>query len=578
MAADRSPVSIREFANYLDGLLTRADQGGGWCAVFWQRDPDGMQACLDGRELPPWDVVETLLHDLGAAYGPETAGAERERGRLLHAAAVRASDARPGAREDLGDRLDIMIREQRYAAERRSELNRRLAAAATPQESETLRVDLAWARDDQQRASARCAELRARMEELDRHGPGGRALEIQPIPRGAEGGVARFADLGDPFPAGYSEGLSPTASSDIPESGPLSYGLPATAAHRGPDDAVPLAEPDPPGGHDTRHMAGEAAELADWRRGPDGDSAPEPGAPDGQDARRTPGEGTTEATEATEGPEAEGWRPGPDDASPAEPAVSGVYDVWRTADEEAAEADGWPPGPGGDPYAAQPAAPGGRRGPYDGGSPAQSGAPSGRDARPIPDDASPASPAQPPSHSGAGGTAARVVGGAVGALERLRREGRSGEAHALLVEAAHWPAERLPLLAAELQRAGLGADWATLLWEAASLSADRLVAAAAALDAAGRAADGQQILRQGVVRPAAEIGDAVLGLDDEGQRREVRALLDAYVRMRTPQEAARSVAADPKRLVPLLLEAAQGVSDERRWDLVHALRVAGFTV
>ncbi|WMD05111.1 hypothetical protein [Streptomyces sp. FXY-T5] len=57
----------------------------------------------------------------------------------------------------------------------------------------------------------------------------------------------------------------------------------------------------------------------------------------------------------------------------------------------------------------------------------------------------------------------------------------------------------------------------------------------------------------------------------------MRVLLDAYVRARTPEEAARSAGPDPQCLVPLLLEAARGVSDERRWDLVHALRVAGFT-
>jgi hypothetical protein len=162
-------------------------------------------------------------------------------------------------------------------------------------------------------------------------------------------------------------------------------------------------------------------------------------------------------------------------------------------------------------------------------------------------------------------------------LVRLRAAGRSGEAHALLVEAAYWPARRFPLLAAEMQRAGLGADWATLLWEAASLPAERLVAAADALTAAGRADDGEQILRQGVGRPANEIGQAVVGLAGAGRHREVRALLDAYVRVRTPEEAARSAAPDPKTLVPLLLAAAQGVSDECQWDLVHALRVAGFT-
>jgi hypothetical protein len=85
------------------------------------------------------------------------------------------------------------------------------------------------------------------------------------------------------------------------------------------------------------------------------------------------------------------------------------------------------------------------------------------------------------------------------------------------------------------------------------------------------------MLRQGVSRPAAEIGEAVLGLVAEGRHREVRALLDATDRDRTPEEAARSAAPGPQTLVPLLLEAARGVAEERHWDLVHALRVAGFT-
>jgi hypothetical protein len=173
--------------------------------------------------------------------------------------------------------------------------------------------------------------------------------------------------------------------------------------------------------------------------------------------------------------------------------------------------------------------------------------------------------------------ARREIAATVGALHRLRAEGRSGEAHALLAETAHWPAARYPLLAAEMERAGLGADWATLLWEAASLPADRLVEAADALVAAGRGGDGEQILRQGVVRPAYEIGGTVRALAAEGRLREVRALLDAYVRMRTPEEAAHSAEHDPVTLVPLLLEAARGVSAERHWDLVHALRVAGLS-
>ncbi|MDG4866339.1 hypothetical protein P8605_50120, partial [Streptomyces sp. T-3] len=93
----------------------------------------------------------------------------------LHAASVRAYDARPGAREILADRLDIMLREQRYAAERSLELGELLTAAdpdtatAAPDRLDGIRLELAWARDDQERATARCAELRARMAELDRH-------------------------------------------------------------------------------------------------------------------------------------------------------------------------------------------------------------------------------------------------------------------------------------------------------------------------------------------------------------------------------------------------------------------------
>ncbi|MEB8342508.1 hypothetical protein OKJ99_33940, partial [Streptomyces endophyticus] len=143
------------------------------------------------------------------------------------------------------------------------------------------------------------------------------------------------------------------------------------------------------------------------------------------------------------------------------------------------------------------------------------------------------------------------------------------------VDAAVGPAAHLPLLAVELTRAGLGADWATLLWEAGSLPPDRLVAAADALAVAGRSADGRQLLRQGTGRPPAEFGDAVHRLDQEGRHREVRTLLDAYIRGRTPEEAADSARGAPDRLVPLLLDAARRVSDERYWDVVHALRIAG---
>ena len=129
MSVDQLPARMREFVNYLDGLTARLDQGGGWCGVFWQRDPEGMRACLAGREVPPWDVVESLLQDLAGQYGPGGAGPETERARALHAAALAAYDARPGGRDAIGDRLDVMLREQRYAAERQAELSRLLTPA-----------------------------------------------------------------------------------------------------------------------------------------------------------------------------------------------------------------------------------------------------------------------------------------------------------------------------------------------------------------------------------------------------------------------------------------------------------------
>ncbi|EGX56447.1 hypothetical protein SZN_27711, partial [Streptomyces zinciresistens K42] len=161
-----------EFADYLNGLMARLDQRGGWCRVFWRRDPEGLRACLDGREVPPWDVVESLLRDLGGQYGPGGVGPEAGRARALHTAALTAFDARPGGRDALGDRLGRMLREQRVAAERRAELDRLLSVASGPQRTEALRLDLAWARDDHERATARCTELRARLSRLD-HAPDG---------------------------------------------------------------------------------------------------------------------------------------------------------------------------------------------------------------------------------------------------------------------------------------------------------------------------------------------------------------------------------------------------------------------
>ncbi|MER6254428.1 hypothetical protein ABT224_24020 [Streptomyces sp. NPDC001584] len=230
-----------------------------------------------------------------------------------------------------------------------------------------------------------------------------------------------------------------------------------------------------------------------------------------------------------------------------------------------------PPGhPGGDgtpgsgPGAALPAPRGARFGILDAPAP-EVPAPAEPAPRPVPR----------PEHRA--GPSAGVPGAVAvaAALLALRAQGRSGEAHALLCEAAARPAAHLPALAAELTRAGLAADWATLLWEAASLPPERLAAAAAALGAAGREADCDALLRQGAARPAAEVADAALALDGAGRIREADALLGAFVRVRTAEEAAGLARHDPQWFAPRLLRAARALPGPRHRDLVHALRVAG---
>ncbi|MFF1719396.1 hypothetical protein [Streptomyces sviceus] len=698
MAVDQLPGRMREFVAYLEGVLARLDQGAGWCAVFWQRDPDGMQACLDGREVPPWDVVESLLQDLAAAYGPEVAHAEADRARPLHAAAQAAHDARPGGRDALGDRFDVMLREQRYAAERQAQLGRRLAGATTQEEADAIRLELAWARDDHERAVRRCAELQSRMAELDHRTLDDQARAIR-RGQGADGGVFREAHgggvrgdrgWGDAGGGGHAEGgdgreadpgstrfpnmpqqreAAPTTDAEAPDAGHApQWPSPTEAARSGHASRPAWADSFGAAPHHSSTADGarsvSAPQASVWGDA-SGDVSRGPGAADvgrsasapqssvwadaAGDGSRRPG--AAEAARSASAPQSSVWadasgdvsrrpgvagtaRPGyrphpmapvdpdtPDHApqrpGPAEAAHPGhaphqhrqsdashtAHTPYQQAPAPTAGADRTPPPDIDPPQQPTPTAPppeakrkrrrGGAR---FAGVVEEDGAPvvvppaavpelptapvaKGRTPRGARFAGAAEAPATGPRQGAEPGDAVarRETAETVATLVRLRSQGRTGEAHGVLVELAHWPADRFPLLAAELQHAGLGADWATLLWEAASLPADRLVAAADALVAAGRGADAEQILRQGVARPAGEIGTAVLGLVAEGRRREVTALLDAYVRVRAPEEAARSAEPDPGTLVPLLLAAARGVSDERHWDLVHALRVAGFS-
>ncbi|MGW2684000.1 hypothetical protein ACWC6I_12690 [Streptomyces sp. NPDC001414] len=580
MTVDQLPGRVREFANHLDGLLARLDRDGGWCAVFWQRDPDGMRACLDGLEVPPWDVVAALLQDFASAYGPETAARAAERTRRLHAGALAAHDARPGAREDLGDRLDAMLREQRYAAERLAQLGRAHGAARSRAEADSLGVDLAWARDDHERAAARCAELRDRIARWERRAaahPSPRAADptstIHTAPAPAPHTDSRPAAYADSGPAPYVDQAPATNAVPAPaayaDPGPAQaapgpahdFSAPAQAsqgpAHAVPSPAYAASEPVHADLESTSYA--DPAPAAHSASGPaaHSDSGPVPDAAPVPAAQAPPASARPLPSPAVP----DGVAPG-DEPSEGRGQVVAKRRKRRRGSARFAGLveDGAAPGPPpGAPAQAVPVAAAGRRTPRGARFAGAAEAPAGPE--PAPEEADEA--------------AGQAVTDVVARLERLRAEGRTGEAHALLAEAAHWPAPRFPLLADALHRAGLDADWTTLLWETASLPPVRLVAAADALTAAGRTADGRQVLRQGVVRPASEIGEAVLALDTAGRHREADALLDSYVEVRPPQEAAHSAEPDPRRLVPLLLRSAERISDQRRWDLLHALRVAG---
>ncbi|MEU9094082.1 hypothetical protein [Streptomyces sp. NPDC048428] len=481
MTVHQHAVSIGEFARHLREMAALLDPSRGWYGVFCRRDPEGMRACLAGTEIPPWDVMESLFADLASVRG--TAFAEREsvHAAELYAASAVAHDRRPGGRQQLVDRLELMLREQANAAQR-------LSAARTGGEAGERGAEaVAWARDDHARASARCTELRRRLAAVS-------------VPAGW------FRTEGEPAPA-----PTPTPTS-APWPVPGSGAEPSRAARQSAASRGSAAAPEP--GTVPESAAGAPGPVS-ARQSPAAHRPPEPSsAPAGKPPRKKPRGARFAGLEAED--------EGAVAAAPVLPMA-----------------------------AAQP------RGARFGGAPGADGGPA--------------------THAGAvqDPAALHSARATVATLVRLRAEGRSGEAHGVLCEAAGRPAELLPVLAVELHRAGLGVDWSTLLWEVSSLPPAELAAAADALAAAGRPEDCGQLLRQGVARPAAEIADAVVALDRAGRGAQAQALLGAFVRVRTAQDAARIAESDPRHLVPQLLAAARTVSEARERDVEHALRVAG---
>ncbi|WP_037681066.1 hypothetical protein [Streptomyces albus] len=554
-----------QFTQALGELTAALEPADGWYAVFLRRDPEGMDACSQGREMLPWDVAEALLQDFAALYGIPATEQVYERVREAYRVAAAAYDARPGGRQALLGRLDVMIRERRYAAVRL----RRLAGSA-PGAGSAVGVsarngtELAWAEDDVNRASARCAELRRRLEALDvREAGEGResrnAAEAAARATGSAGAVPRRpgaggvgpgrSRTGEAAPAGPGSATGPIAPSAFPAglTGPAagaSFGAGAPSGPRAPlgpegslgpaPSSVPPASselPTEPGTGRRPRSPGPAAGRAGEPESPRRAAPKRAVRPRGARFAGLETEEVDENTARAEPPAATG--PGPD------------------------------PGPGSvpGPPAAAPAAPRGARfaGAYETGERDEDGE---RRERASARNRELLAAARDEARE----TAAR--------LRVLRAAGRGGEAYALLCEAVSGAPHRLPLLAGALEREGLAAEVATLVWEAAALPPPALAAVAGALADAGRGDDCRALLAQCAGRPAAEVADTALALRAAGRHDETAVLLGGMLRARTDEQAVRVAETAPGELVPPLLEAAAG-SPQRYRNLAHVLRGAG---
>ncbi|MDJ0371673.1 hypothetical protein QMK19_18805 [Streptomyces sp. H10-C2] len=165
--------STKEFTEYFRELVAGLGDSPGWYGTLSQRDPGGVNAYEQGVELAPWDVVHAVLHDLAALRGVPVEATTVGRAHRLYRAAAAARDAAPGSETALRARLEAMLRERHDAVLREREAAHAVNAyAATGADPDSPAAGgpanaLAWARDDRERANARCAELRARLDAVE---------------------------------------------------------------------------------------------------------------------------------------------------------------------------------------------------------------------------------------------------------------------------------------------------------------------------------------------------------------------------------------------------------------------------
>ncbi|NGN66476.1 hypothetical protein G5C51_21560, partial [Streptomyces sp. A7024] len=199
MAEHVAMVEVARFAEFLQSLAAGLDPDAGWYGVFSRHDPDGLRACLQGRQLPPWDVVESLLADAGAAAGPAAT-----RARSLHGAAVAAWDAQFGSEPELSAALAAMERDLHRTDQDLREVHIALSHADTPHDHARLTQDRAWLHDDRTRLMARAGEVRERIAAL-RQASATASPSTDPGPQARRGGGGKTARLRGARFAGVEE-------------------------------------------------------------------------------------------------------------------------------------------------------------------------------------------------------------------------------------------------------------------------------------------------------------------------------------------------------------------------------------
>ncbi|MDB1089237.1 hypothetical protein PJ985_16870 [Streptomyces sp. ACA25] len=246
---------LTTLAAELRGITSALDRETGWFAAFARRSPAELAAWLDGRRLPPWDILADLLLDLADRHGTAAAEQGEQRLRAAYRAALRAQDAAPGARSALARRLDVLAQAEHDARLHGQQLSAAARAAqhgGRAQEADNLGVLRLWAQDDEDRARARRAETEARLVALP--APAAAVPEqpraTPPVPRPAR--PARPARVTRPRGARFA-GIDTAAGEDA---GNAADTPPVVA---GPDtSATAPAVPAAPGGSRFAGATGEA--------------------------------------------------------------------------------------------------------------------------------------------------------------------------------------------------------------------------------------------------------------------------------------------------------------------------------